>query len=80
MIWRNESAGRSLIVLFVLVGVGVRIATVQNSAAAIAAGLIRGCDFRFHPAAGKVLALPVPSEIVAQCGQKISKSFWAEDA
>ena len=40
MIWRNASAARSLIVVFMLVGLGDRIATAQNSAMAIAAELM----------------------------------------
>src|SRR6266480_6283663 len=40
VIWRNASAARSLIVVFMLVNLGDRIATAQNSAMAIAAGLI----------------------------------------
>jgi len=40
MIWRNASAAQSLIVVFMLVGEGDRIATAQNSAMAIAAELM----------------------------------------
>lgn len=38
--WRNESAALSPFFVFGLVGVGARTATAQNSAMAIAAGLI----------------------------------------
>ena len=38
--WRNESAVLSLVLVFVLVDAGVKIATAQNSAMAIAAGLM----------------------------------------
>src|SRR5207245_10204251 len=47
MIWRNASAARSLIVVFMLVGEGDRIATAQNSAMAIAAELMLCVIFVF---------------------------------
>ena len=47
VIWRNASAARSLIVVFMLVGLGDRIATAQNSAMATAAGLIPCVIFVF---------------------------------
>lgn len=47
MIWRNASAARSLIVVFMLVGEGDRIATAQNSAMAIAAELMPCVIFVF---------------------------------
>src|SRR5256885_17185908 len=47
MIWRNASAAGSLIVVFMLVGEGDRIATAQNSAMAIAAELMLCVIFVF---------------------------------
>ena len=71
MIWRNASAARSLIVVFMLVGEGDRIATAQNSANGNRGGVDALCDFRFHSAFGDLLVLPVPSELFAQRGKKV---------
>ena len=80
MIWRNESTAPSFVVLFVLVGAGVRIATAQKSAVAIAAGLILCVIFVFIRLLAICWFYLFLRKIVPCVAKKLLKSFRTEYA